>query len=102
MSFVGLHIHSDYSLLDGASQLPELIERVVELNMPAIALTDHGVMYGAIELLKVCRNKGVKPIIGNEMYVIHRVERSDCLAGLKYRAPRHPNPVWFSAFVFGK
>ncbi len=71
MSFVGLHIHSDYSLLDGASQLPELIERVVELNMPAIALTDHGVMYGAIELLKVCRNKGVKPIIGNEMYVIN-------------------------------
>ncbi len=71
MSFVGLHIHSDYSLLDGASQLPELIERVVELNMPAIALTDHGVMYGAIELLKVCRNKGVKPIIGNEMYLIN-------------------------------
>ncbi|MBF2002471.1 MAG: PHP domain-containing protein, partial [Synechococcales cyanobacterium M58_A2018_015] len=71
MSFVGLHIHSDYSLLDGASQLPQLIDRVVELGMPAIALTDHGVMYGAIELLKVCRAKGVKPIIGNEMYVIN-------------------------------
>jgi DNA polymerase-3 subunit alpha len=71
MSFVGLHIHSDYSLLDGASQLPELIDRVVELEMPAIALTDHGVMYGAIELLKVCKAKGVKPIIGNEMYVIN-------------------------------
>jgi DNA polymerase III subunit alpha len=72
MSFVGLHIHSDYSLLDGASQLPELVDRAVELGMPAIALTDHGVMYGAIELLKVCRNKGgIKPIIGNEMYVIN-------------------------------
>ncbi len=71
MSFVGLHVHSDYSLLDGASQLPELIERAVQLGMPAIALTDHGVMYGAIELLKVCRGKGVKPIIGNEMYVIN-------------------------------
>ncbi|HEY9664821.1 MAG TPA: DNA polymerase III subunit alpha [Allocoleopsis sp.] len=71
MSFVGLHIHSDYSLLDGASQLPSLIDRVVELGMPAIALTDHGVMYGAIELLKVCKAKGVKPIIGNEMYVIN-------------------------------
>ncbi|GAB4383203.1 MAG: trans-splicing intein-formed DNA polymerase III subunit alpha N-terminal partner DnaE-N [Elainellaceae cyanobacterium] len=71
MSFVGLHIHSDYSLLDGASQLPDLIDRVVELGMPAIALTDHGVMYGAIELLKVCKAKGVKPIIGNEMYVIN-------------------------------
>jgi DNA polymerase III subunit alpha len=71
MSFVGLHIHSDYSLLDGASQLPELIDRVLELEMPAIALTDHGVMYGAIELLKVCKAKGVKPIIGNEMYIIN-------------------------------
>ncbi len=71
MSFVGLHIHSDYSLLDGASQLPALIDRALELGMPAIALTDHGVMYGAIELIKVCRNKGIKPIIGNEMYVIN-------------------------------
>jgi len=71
MSFVGLHIHSDYSLLDGASQLPELVERAVELGMPAIALTDHGVMYGAIELIKVCRSRNIKPIIGNEMYVIN-------------------------------
>ncbi len=71
MSFVGLHIHSDYSLLDGASQLPNLVDRAVELGMPAIALTDHGVMYGAIELIKVCRTRNVKPIIGNEMYVIN-------------------------------
>ncbi|MBW4521055.1 MAG: DNA polymerase III subunit alpha [Scytolyngbya sp. HA4215-MV1] len=71
MSFVGLHIHSDYSLLDGASQLPQLVDRAIELGMPAIALTDHGVMYGAVELLKVCTSKGVKPIIGNEMYVIN-------------------------------
>ena len=70
MSFVGLHIHSDYSLLDGASQLPQLIDKAVELGMPAIALTDHGVMYGAIQLIKLCRNKNIKPIIGNEMYVI--------------------------------
>ncbi|MEG4287319.1 DNA polymerase III subunit alpha [Microcoleus sp. C2C3] len=71
MSFVGLHIHSDYSLLDGASQLQQLAERAVELGMPAIALTDHGVMYGAIELIKVCRSKNIKPIIGNEMYVVN-------------------------------
>ncbi|MGL4622247.1 MAG: PHP domain-containing protein, partial [Chroococcidiopsis sp.] len=71
MSFVGLHIHSDYSLLDGASQLPQLVDRAIELGMPAIALTDHGVMYGAIELIKVCRSKNIKPIIGNEMYVIN-------------------------------
>jgi DNA polymerase-3 subunit alpha len=71
MSFVGLHIHSDYSMLDGASQLNDLVTRAVELGMPAIALTDHGVMYGAVGLLKACKGKDVKPIIGNEMYVIN-------------------------------
>ena len=70
MSFVGLHIHTDYSLLDGASQIPNLVERATELDMPAIAVTDHGVMYGAIQLIKNCLGKGIKPIIGNEMYVI--------------------------------
>ena len=70
-SFVPLHNHSDYSLLDGASQLPAMVQRAVELGMPALALTDHGVMYGAIELLKLCSKAGIKPIIGNEMYVIN-------------------------------
>jgi len=69
-SFVGLHVHSEYSLLDGASQLPNLINQALELDMKAIALTDHGVMYGAIELIKTCRSRGIKPIVGNEMYVI--------------------------------
>ncbi len=71
MSFVPLHLHSEYSLLDGASQLPRLIEQVVAMGLPGIALTDHGVMYGAIELLKLCKGKGITPIIGNEMYVIN-------------------------------
>ena len=71
MAFVPLHNHSDYSLLDGASQLPQMVERAVELGMTALALTDHGVMYGAIELLKLCGKAGIKPIIGNEMYVIN-------------------------------
>ncbi len=71
MSFVGLHVHTDYSLLDGASQIPDLVNRAIELEMPAIAITDHGVMYGAIQLIKNCMNKGIKPIIGNEMYVIN-------------------------------
>jgi DNA polymerase-3 subunit alpha len=71
LPFVPLHNHSDYSLLDGASQLPAMVERAVELGMPALALTDHGVMYGAIELLKLCGKAGIKPIIGNEMYVIN-------------------------------
>ena len=71
MAFVPLHNRSDYSLLDGASQLPQMVERAKELGMPALALTDHGVMYGAVELLKLCKGTGVKPIIGNEMYVIN-------------------------------
>ena len=71
MAFVPLHNHSDYSLLDGASQLPAMVERAKQLGMPAIALTDHGVMYGAIELLKLCQGTDLKPIIGNEMYVIN-------------------------------
>ena len=71
MPFVPLHNHSDYSLLDGASQLPAMVERAKQLGMPAIALTDHGVMYGAIELLKLCQGSDLKPIIGNEMYVIN-------------------------------
>ncbi len=71
LAFVPLHNHSDYSLLDGASQLPAMVERAKELGMPAVALTDHGVMYGAIELLKLCSKAGIKPIIGNEMYVIN-------------------------------
>ena len=71
MSFVPIHNHSDYSLLDGASQLPLMVERAKELGMPALALTDHGVMYGAIELLKLCKAANIKPIIGNEMYIIN-------------------------------
>ncbi len=71
MGFVPLHNHSDYSLLDGASQLPKMVARAKELGFPALALTDHGVMYGAIELLKLCNSAGIKPIIGNEMYVIN-------------------------------
>ena len=67
--FVGLHVHTEYSLLDGASQIPDMVKRAVELGMPAIALTDHGVMYGAIELIKICKSKGIKPIIGNECLV---------------------------------
>ena len=71
LSFVPLHNHSDYSLLDGATQLPAMVQRAVDLGMPAVALTDHGVMYGAIELLKLCSKAGIKPIIGNEMYVVN-------------------------------
>ena len=71
MGFVPLHNHSDYSLLDGASQISKIVERACDLGMDSIALTDHGVMYGVLDLVKKCKEKGIKPIIGNEMYVIN-------------------------------
>ncbi len=70
--FVHLHVHSEYSLLDGACRLEQLANRVAELEMPAVALTDHGVMYGAIEFYQACKSVGVKPIIGCEVYVAVR------------------------------
>ncbi len=69
MSFVHLHVHSHYSLLDGLGKVDELIGKAVEYNMPALALTDHGVMYGAIEFYKKAKKAGIKPIIGVEVYV---------------------------------
>ncbi len=66
--FVHLHVHSEYSLLDGAARLEELVEKAAGLGMSSLALTDHGVMYGAIPFYKLCKANGIKPIIGCEMY----------------------------------
>lgn len=72
MSFVHLHVHSHYSLLDGASKIDALIGRVKDLGMPAVALTDHGAMYGQIEFYKKARAAEIKPILGVEAYVAPR------------------------------
>jgi len=67
-----LHVHSEYSLLDGLSSCRELAERAAELGMPALALTDHGAMYGAVQFYKACKSVGIKPIIGMEAYLAPR------------------------------
>ncbi|HBJ11896.1 MAG TPA: DNA polymerase III subunit alpha [Clostridiales bacterium] len=72
LGFVHLHIHSEYSLLDGANRIKDLPVRAKELGMNAIAITDHGVMFGAIDFYKACKANGVKPIIGCEVYVAPR------------------------------
>lgn len=72
MSFVHLHVHSEYSLLDGACRISEMMDRVKELGQTAIALTDHGVMYGCIDFYKAAKAAGIKPIIGCEVYVARR------------------------------
>ena len=69
MSFVHLHVHTEYSLLDGFCRIDGLAKRVRELGQSAVAVTDHGVMYGAVDFYRACKREGVKPIIGCEVYV---------------------------------
>ena len=70
MSFTHLHLHTSYSLLDGAGRISEMVNRVKELGQDSMAITDHGVMYGAIDFFKTCVKNGIKPIIGSEIYVV--------------------------------
>lgn len=81
--FVHLHLHTEYSLLDGACRLDKLVEKGHQLGFPAMAITDHGVLYGAIDFYKAALNKGIKPIIGCEMYVAptSRFEKKTALGG---------------------
>ena len=81
MSFVHLHVHTEYSLLDGACRIDGMMDRVKELGQSAIAITDHGVMYGCIDFYKAAKAAGVKPIIGCEVYVARR-NMSDRVHGI--------------------
>ena len=71
MAFTHLHVHTEYSMLDGISRIPELVERTGELGMDALAITDHGTFYGVVDFYSACRDAGIKPIIGCEVYVAH-------------------------------
>lgn len=75
-NFTHLHVHTEYSLLDGISKIKKLVKRAKELGMDSLAITDHGSMYGAIEFYKACKEAGIKPIIGCEMYVAPRSHTS--------------------------
>jgi DNA polymerase-3 subunit alpha len=78
--FVHLHLHTDYSMLDGACDVDKLCQRVKELGMPAVAMTDHGNIFGAVHFVNAAKNAGIKPIIGCELYICkkddHRIERT--------------------------
>ncbi|HEC49849.1 MAG TPA: PHP domain-containing protein, partial [Candidatus Desulfofervidus auxilii] len=67
--FVHLHVHTQYSLLDGAIRLPDLMAKVKEYNMPAVAMTDHGNLFGVIDFYEMALDNGIKPIIGCEVYL---------------------------------
>ncbi|HML38831.1 MAG TPA: PHP domain-containing protein, partial [Bacillota bacterium] len=75
MTFTHLHVHTEYSLLDGASRIKDLISRTKELGMEAVAITDHGAMFGVIDFYKEAKKQGVKPIIGCEVYTAARTMR---------------------------
>ena len=72
MSYVHLHLHTEFSLLDGACRIKKLVGRVKELGQTAVAITDHGVMYGVVDFYRACKAEGIKPIIGCEVYVAPR------------------------------
>ncbi|MFB0971476.1 MAG: PHP domain-containing protein, partial [Neofamilia sp.] len=69
MDFVHLHVHSEYSLLDGSARIRDMVSRVKELGMNSLALTDHGSMYGILQFYKACKDEGINPILGSEVYV---------------------------------
>ena len=70
--FTHLHLHTEFSLLDGACRIKQLVLRAKELGMQSLAITDHGNMYGAVDFYKACKSEGIKPIIGCEVYVAPR------------------------------
>ncbi len=74
MAFAHLHLHTEYSLLDGACRIKKLVRRIKELGMDSCAVTDHGVLYGAVEFYMACRDEGIRPIIGCEAYVCPDME----------------------------
>ena len=69
MAFTHLHVHTEYSLLDGSAKIKELVARAKELGMDSLAITDHGVMFGVIDFYRAAKAEGIKPIIGCEVYV---------------------------------
>ena len=82
--FVHLHLHTDYSMLDGACDATKLVERVKELNMPAVAMTDHGNIFGAVEFANAAKEKGVKPILGCELYICKKEDHRASPEGDSY------------------
>ena len=84
--FTHLHVHTEYSLLDGISRIPDLVEQTTNLGMNAVAITDHGALYGVVDFYSACKEAGIKPIIGCEVYVAHgsRLDKTSA-----ERSPHH-------------
>src|SRR5688572_24252940 len=74
--FSHLHLHTEFSLLDGLSRIPQIMDRVSEMGQPAVAITDHGALYGALDFYKAAKARDIKPIIGVEAYVANGSRRN--------------------------
>ena len=81
--FVHLHLHTNYSLLDGACRIGPLVKRAAELRFPAMAMTDHGNLFGAVEFYETCTKAGIKPIIGVEAYVAPKSRFDKSASGIR-------------------
>ena len=85
MSFVHLHNHTDYSLLDGAASISKYMAKAKEVGMTSLAITDHGNMFGAVTFYEACKKEGINPIVGCEFYIAnYRRDRSPSSAGNRY------------------
>ena len=111
-NFAHLHVHTEYSLLDGACRIPALVARAKELGQQWLAITDHGVMYGVIDFYKECKKQGIRPVIGCEVYVaprtrfdkVHRIDTSPyhlvLLCKNEIGAASFWISVWYSSTVY--
>lgn len=100
--FVHLHLHTKYSLLDGACHIKPLVQRAKELGMNAVAMTDHGVMYGTIDFYKTCKAEGIKPIIGYEVYILAKEHRTIRDHNIPYHPYGHSWPRMKGYFNLAK
>ena len=100
-AFCQLHNHTEYSLLDGAARISDLVDRAVELDMPALAITDHGAMYGVIEFYQACLERGIKPVIGCELYLApgSRLEQSGGHQELAHLVLLAENPTGYQNLI---
>ena len=89
MSFVHLHVHTEYSLLDGFCRIDQLAKKAKSLGQNTIAITDHGVMYGAVAFYRACQKEGIRPIIGCEVYRISTMPRK----GHRWKNPVGLTPI---------
>ena len=80
--FVHLHVHTEYSILDSTCRIEDLVEKAAEYKMPALAMTDNGVLFGAVPFFEACKSKGIKPIIGVEAYVAPKDMRDKTPRGI--------------------